>query len=394
MPQQPHLLVFSHLRWDFVFQRPQHLMTRLANDYRVLFIEEPQHDPAGPPRVESRRVGPGGAIEVLVPVTPVAAPGFDDAQLPLLLPLIERELAQREVRDYAVWMYTPMALPLIAGMQPRALVYDCMDELSAFKHAPAQLRQRESALMASADLVLCGGPALYAARHGQHPELHCLPSAVDAAHFAPPRTAPDDPLALRAQAVQGHIPRPRLGFFGVIDERMDLALVDAIAAARPDWQLAMVGPVVKISEADLPRRPNLHWLGMQRYELLPHLLAGWDVCLMPFALNESTRFISPTKTLEYLAGGKPVVSTPIRDVVGLYGDVVRIGRDALEFVAACEELLQEDAASREYWHGSAAAVVAAASWDAAAGRARDWLAAVLRPVAPGAPVIGASLRAA
>jgi len=393
MPQ-PHLLVFSHLRWDFVFQRPQHLMSRLAAGYRVIFIEEPVHDPAGPPRVETRRVGPAGEIEVMIPFTPVAAPGFDDAHLPLLLPLLERELTQREIRDYLIWLYTPMALPLIAGMHPRALVYDCMDELSAFKNAPAQLRQRENALMSAADLVLCGGPALYEARRGQHPNLHCLPSAVDAAHFAPPATRPDDPLARRAQELQGHIARPRLGFFGVIDERMDLALVSAVAQARPDWQLVMVGPVVKISERDLPRRPNIHWLGMQRYELLPHLLAGWDLCLMPFAMNDSTRFISPTKTLEYLAGGKPVVSTPIRDVVGLYGDVVRIGADAASFVAACEEVLDEDAASREYWHGSAAAVVQASSWDAGARRVRAWLDEVARPARPDAPIIGHALRAA
>ncbi|MDH0868159.1 glycosyltransferase [Mitsuaria sp. GD03876] len=394
MPHPSHLLVFSHLRWDFVFQRPQHLMTRLSEDHRVIFIEEPVHDPAGPPRIESRRVGPEGRIEVLVPFTPVAAPGFDDAHLPLTLPLIERELAERGVRDYLVWLYTPMALPFIAGMQPRALVYDCMDELSAFKQAPVQLRQREQALMAAADLVLCGGPALYEARHGQHPHLHCLPSAVDAAHFARPSTGPDHPLAVRARELQGHVPHPRLGFFGVIDERMDLGLVAAVADARPDWQLVMVGPVVKISERDLPQRPNIHWLGMQRYELLPYLLAGWDLCLMPFALNDATRFISPTKTLEYLAGDKPVVSTAIRDVVGLYGDVVRIGKDAPSFIDACEEVLLEDAASREYWHAGAAAVVQASSWEAGAERVRGWLAEVTRPAMPDAPVIGQSLRAA
>ncbi|WP_343628260.1 glycosyltransferase [Roseateles sp.] len=392
----PHLIVFSHLRWDFVFQRPQQLMSRLASDYDVIFIEEPVHDPAGSPRVEARRVVPpdGPHVEVLVPFTPIPAPGFDDAQLPLLIPLIERELGARGVRDYLVWLYTPMALPLIAGMQPRAIVYDCMDELSAFKNAPAQLRQRENALMAAADLVLCGGPALYEARRGQHPHLHCLPSAVDAAHFAPPRPGAAPALETRAAELQGHIPHPRLGFFGVIDERMDLALVTEIADQRSDWQLIMVGPVVKIGEAALPRRPNLHWLGMQRYELLPHLLAGWDVALMPFALNASTRFISPTKTLEYLAGARPVVSTPIRDVVGLYGDVVGIGHDAASFIARCEEALSEDAASREYWHGAASAVVAASSWDAGARRVRDWLVELTHPARDDTPVIGTTLRAA
>lgn len=409
----PHLLVFSHLRWDFVFQRPQHLLSRLAHDYRVIYVEEPVHDPERPPRLDSRIVTtPDGAqVEVMVPFTPVPAPGFDDAHLPLLQPMLDREFAARGIRDYLVWLYTPMALPLIAGMQPRAIVYDCMDELAAFRNAPAQLRQREAALMAAADLVLCGGPALYHARRGQHPHLHCLPSAVDAAHFAPPgpprrpagerwsgdaATCRADAAAngTRAAALQAEVARPRLGFFGVIDERMDLALVGELAERRPDWQIVMVGPVVKIPESSLPRRANLHWLGMQPYGVLPHLLAGWDIALMPFALNESTRFISPTKTLEYLAGGKPVVSTPVQDVVALYGDVVRIGRDAAAFVDCCEEILTEDAASREYWHGAAVKVVEASSWDAGARRVLGWLAEVTHAADPDTPVIGTTLRAA
>ena len=398
------LIVFSHLRWSFVFQRPQHLMSRLTVDRRVIFIEEPLRDVNGPPRVESRWEGVRGAeVEVLVPFTPVDAPGFDDAQLSVLLPLLERELARREIVDPLVWLYTPMALPLIASLGPSALIYDCMDELSAFRYAPAQLRQRERALMASADLVLCGGPSLYEAREGLHPNLHCLPSAVDPAHFAPPAPQASGDgasageagvdgevhaLAARAIELQGGLAPPRLGYFGVIDERMDLDLVAALADARPDWQIVMVGPVVKIDEAALPRRPNLSWLGMQSYAQLPSLLAGWDLCLMPFALNESTRYISPTKTLEYLAGGKPVVSTAIRDVISLYGSAVRIGRDTAGFIAACDAVLYESPQMHANWQKAAAAVVAAGTWDVAADRVRGWLAALpaARPNAPAATV--------
>jgi len=393
----PHLIVFSHLRWGFVYQRPQHLLSRIASGYQVLFIEEPVFDGTGPARIESRmEVPPGGgaAVEVLVPRTPVASPGFDDAQLPTLLPLIEHALAERGARDYLVWLYTPMALPLIAGLQPRALVYDCMDELSAFKNAPQQLRQRESALMQSADLVLCGGPALYQAKRCQHPRVHCLPSAVDAAHFSPLHLDAASKEAADTERLQAHIGRPRLGFFGVIDERMDLSLIDAVAQARPDWQVVMVGPVVKISSADLPRRPNLHWLGMQSYQALPYLLSSWDVCLMPFALNESTRFISPTKTLEYLAGEKPVVSTPVTDVVGLYGSVVRIAHDAPAFVRECELALAEGEEQRRRRMQESMAVVAASGWDASAEKVRRWLAEVSRPANPHAPVVGTTLRAA
>ncbi|MET0209103.1 MAG: glycosyltransferase, partial [Burkholderiaceae bacterium] len=353
-------------------------MSRLAADHRVIFIEEPILDAEGPPRVECRMEGgPGGTqVEVMVPYTPIAAPGFDDAQLPVLLPLLEGALAQRGVIDPLVWLYTPMALPLIANLSPRAVIYDCMDELSAFRFAPAQLRQRENALMGMADLVLCGGPSLYEARVGLHPNLHCLPSAVDPVHFSAPRPRGDDPLGARAFELQGDLPRPRVGYFGVIDERMDLALVGEMAQARPDWQFIMVGPVVKIDEAALPRAPNVHWLGMQSYAQLPHLLAGWDVCLMPFALNDSTRFISPTKTLEYLAGGKPVVSTEVRDVVSLYGSVVRFGVDAPAFIAACEAIFTESEASRAEWQAAAGGVVTAGTWEVAAHRVRRWLAAI------------------
>jgi protoporphyrinogen oxidase/glycosyltransferase involved in cell wall biosynthesis len=363
-----HLIVFSHLRWAFVYQRPQHLMVRLGPHHPVLFIEEPVHlDPAdGPARIDRIPKGPG--VDVLVPRTPIAAGGFHDDQLPVLKPLLAEYLRSHAIDDYLVWFYTPMALPLLSELRPRAVVYDCMDELSAFKDAPRQLRQRETALMKAADLVFTGGPALYEAKRHLHPQVHCLPSSVDAAHFAPAGVAPESDAAAEAERLQGALPRPRLGFFGVIDERLDTALVDALARARPEWQIVMVGPVVKIDPAQLPRHPNLHWLGMQPYPMLPHLMAGWDVCLMPFALNEATRFISPTKTLEYLAGDKPVVSTAVPDVVGLYGAVVRIASDPAGFIAACEAALAEPEDARARRREVSRETVAQSSWDSAAQR--------------------------
>jgi protoporphyrinogen oxidase/glycosyltransferase involved in cell wall biosynthesis len=332
------VIVFSHLRWSFVWQRPQHLMSQLAEHHRVVFVEEPVHDTTAPAHLACQPQGPN--LQVLVPHTPVDAHGFHDDQLPVLRPLIEAWLRDNAVDDHLVWFYTPMALPLMTPLRPRMVVYDCMDELSAFKDAPRQLRQRETALMKTADLVLTGGPSLYQAKRTLHPNVHCLPSAVDAAHFAPPRDD-DAPQAQQAAALQAHLPQPRLGFFGVIDERLDLGLIGHLAAERPDWQFVMAGPVAKIDPAALPRRGNLHWLGMQPYERLPHLMAGWDVCVMPFALNEATRHISPTKTLEYLAGEKPVVSTAVPDVVSLYGDLVAVARTPDEFVQACESALRE-----------------------------------------------------
>jgi glycosyltransferase involved in cell wall biosynthesis len=315
----------------------------------------------GPARLVLQQPLPG--VTVVTPHTPVAAPGFHDDQIAVLEPLLARHLRGQGATGGVAWLYTPMALPLMATAQARVVVYDCMDELAAFKDAPRQLRQREVALMKRADLMFTGGPSLYAAKRDQHPHAHCLPSAVDAEHFAPGRLQPDSDAGRRAQALQGRLPRPRLGFYGVIDERLDTDLVLHLADARPQWQVVMVGPVVKIDPQRLPQRPNLHWLGMQDYAVLPHLMAGWDLCLMPFAMNASTRFISPTKTLEYMAGEKPVVSTPVHDVVQLYSGLVSVAEGGDAFVAACQALLDEPAQARQRRAEAMLNTVFSRSWD-------------------------------
>ena len=377
----PHLIVFSHLRWNFVFQRPQHLLSRLARHYSIVFVEEPMRGD-GPAWIERSSPCPG--VQVLRPHTAVEAFGFHDDQLSVLEPMIAGWLDEEGIDDYACWLYTPMALPLLQELSPRAVIYDCMDELSAFKGAPRQMKQRETALMKRAELVLTGGPGLYELKRSLHDNVLCLPSAVDARHYDAARARADADAMARADALQGTIPAPRLGFFGVIDERLDIGLVAALADAEPTWQIVMVGPVVKIDPASLPQRPNLHWLGQQSYELLPQIVAGWSVCLMPFAMNDSTRFISPTKTLEYMAAGKPVVSTPIHDVLTMFGDLVAIAPDASSFIAACREALAESAAETterqqrmrervaEYsWDRTAAAIATAIDAVLATGRAAD-----------------------
>jgi UDP-galactopyranose mutase len=332
------------------------LLSRFARDRDVLFVEEPIAEPAGETRIEARRAAQ--RLEVLRPFVRCDAGAFGDAPMRLIQPLLLERLA-RTGTPAVVWLYTPMALPLARAVGAPVTVYDCMDELSAFLHAPAELRQRESELIAESDLVFTGGPSLYRAKRDLHPRVYCFPSSVDAAHFGGALNShePDDQLRL---------PHPRLGFFGVIDERIDLALLDELARRRPDWQLVMIGPVVKIDPASLPRRPNLHYLGARLYEELPAYLAGWDVCLLPFALNEATRFISPTKTLEYMAAEKPIVATPIRDVAEPYADVVEVADGADEFIAACERLLRETGAAREQRALAMRAVVARTSWDATA----------------------------
>lgn len=346
----PDLICLSHLRWNFVFQRPNHLMSRFAQERRVYFVEEPVFDD-GPPRIEARHIEAN--LTVVVPHLRHGAEQEDAlVQQRRLLNSLVRD---QDIRQPILWFYTPMSLPIAADVEPSLVVYDCMDELSAFRGAPPLLRERERELFARADLVFTGGQSLYEAKRAQHPSVHAFPSSVDAAHFAKAREQSPDP------DDQRDIPRPRLGFFGVIDERLDVELVARVAEERPDLQLVMLGPVVKIDAASLPRRPNIHWLGQKSYQELPAYLGGWDVAIMPFALNEATRFISPTKTLEYLAAGKPVVSTAIRDVVTPYGEkrAVHIA-DASTFVAAALAAL---AGPREAHLAIADEMVSATSWD-------------------------------
>jgi UDP-galactopyranose mutase len=348
----PSIIVFSHLRWDFVYQRPQQLLSRLAEHYRIVFIEEPVlHEGESFLKLST----PLPNVLVCQPQTPISMAGFHDDQLPLLRKLMRQLLV--DYVDPVVWFYTPMAIPLLQEIHPRLVVYDCMDELAAFKNPPKQLLQREKALLKLADIVFAGGPSLYRAKCERHPNVHCFPSSVDVAHF---EQALD-----RANSHPAHrdIPGPRLGYYGVIDERFDAPLVAALADAHPQWQIVLVGPVLKIDRATLPQRPNIHYLGQQPYKALPHLLAGWDVCLLPFAINEATRFISPTKTLEYMAAELPIVSTPIADVALLYSDIVAVAADAPAFIAACEAALLATPEEKAKMVARMREIVAATSWD-------------------------------
>jgi UDP-galactopyranose mutase len=358
----PALICFSHLRWNFVYQRPQHLMSRVAREYRVFFVEEPVGTDSAEPWLDAREVEDG--VTVLVPRLPDTAAGPETAAEQRRI--LDRYFEDQGVTDPVLWYYTPMSLAFSDHMAASRVVYDCMDELSAFQGAPPELIERERELLRRADLVFTGGQSLFEAKRHLHAQVHAFPSSVDVAHFAAARTVAEDPEDQRP------IPHPRMGFYGVIDERLDIALLDAVARMRPDWHLVMVGPVVKIDPAALPRRPNIHYLGPKVYDELPLYLAGWDVALLPFALNESTRFISPTKTPEYLAAGRPVVSTPITDVVRAYGDtgLARIAGTPEDFVRAIEAAL-EDAGRPESWLGAVDERLKDMSWDSTFARMKE-----------------------
>jgi UDP-galactopyranose mutase len=368
------LLVFSHHRWSSVYRRPQQVLSRLARRYCVFFVEEPI---AGADRDALEVTEAANGVRVCRPYSALRQTGFHDDHIPAYRRWLAQLSAEHRLDGCVAWLYSPMALPLARLVSPRMVVYDCIEELSSFAKAPRQLRQRESALLKIADIVFTAGPSLYRAKRESHAAVYCFPSSVDREHFARARD-PD-----HEHAEQRTLPRPRLGYFGTIDERIDMALVAALADSHPEWQIVMVGPVA-IDAARLPRRPNIRYYGQRSYDELPSFLAGWDVCLLPFALSRRTRYACPTKTLEYMAAERPVVSTPITDVVEPYGDTVLISA-AHDFVAACECALDLGAAQRAQQRAAMRAAVERTSWDATAAE----MAAIVEAVLASKPADGA-----
>ena len=369
-PARPTLLCFSHLRWDFVFQRPQHLMSRFAREMTVVFWEEPTEIGARETAfLKVRKADDAANVRIVTPHLPA---GLDEERETVLKRLLDAHVSSC-ARPLVTWYYTPMMLPFSRHLDTSAVIYDCMDELSKFRFAPERLLDLEQELIGRADLVFTGGASLYEAKKDRHPSVHCFPSSVDRPHFAKARRELPQP------ADQAELKHPRLGFYGVIDERFDIDLLREVADMRPDWSFVMVGPVVKIGEDELPRAANIHYVGGKTYEQLPTYLSGWDVALMPFAMNDSTQFISPTKTPEYLSGGKPVVSTPIRDVVRTYGHLegVHIACDADGFVRCCEKALEQSRDPNGEWLAEADLLLAATSWDTTQARMAGLIAEAL-----------------
>ncbi|GAB2950800.1 glycosyltransferase family 1 protein [Hymenobacter coalescens] len=353
----PDLVCFAHLHWDFVWQRPQHLLSRFAKHTRVFYVEEPcTHfdDKAMQPWLEIKD-REAGRLKIVVVHLPggLSEQAADQVQAELLNGYFEQE----NITDFIAWYYSPMFLAKSRQFKPALTIYDCMDELANFKGAHPELRSREQELFQQAQLVFTGGQSLYEAKTKQHHSAHAFPSSIDKAHFGQARQQAPEPTD------QASIPHPRVGFFGVVDERLDIELLGQLAEARPEWQFVIIGPVVKIDPATLPQSKNIHYLGGKDYKELPDYLRGWDVATLLFADNESTKFISPTKTPEYLAAGRPVVSTPIRDVVRPYGDLglVHIAAAAPEFSQAIERALADGA--NPNWLGRVDEYLATISWD-------------------------------
>lgn len=325
------IICFSHLRWDFVYQRPQHLMSRFAWQSRVYYIEEPIFDGTEPEfRISEKAEGLYIVVPHLAPTTEAVV------VVALLKKLLDTFMTRITIQRTIFWYYTPMALQFSSHLSPLATVFDCMDELSAFQFAPPELLELETILLLKADIVFTGGISLYQHKKSRHHNIHLFPSSIDQEHFRKARNSIPDPEDQQA------IPHPRFGFAGVIDERFDITLIDTVADRHPDWHFVLLGPIVKIDPAILPIRSNIHYLGPKRYEQLPAYMSSWDIGLIPFADNPSTRFISPTKTPEYLSAGLPIISTPIKDVVQTYGinGMVDIAANADEFEHYAKAILK------------------------------------------------------
>jgi len=324
------IVVHCHLRWDFVWQRPQQIFVRLAARHRIAFIEEPLADD-GETRLAVSEPYPN--IVRIVPFLHGAPKLHVDAQWAALLPHLQRAFREHPLLagrfEHVIhWFYSPMvAPPMLGKFDTAAVVYDCMDELSKFRFAPPDLPAREAALMAAADVVFTGGYQLFTRKQRHHRNVHLYGCGVDLAHYAKAR-APETQIP----ADIASLPRPLFGYFGVIDERLDYTLIESLADASACGSVVMIGPYAKVDPATLPQHPNLHWLGQRDYADLPAYTKGFDVCLMPFALNDATENINPTKTLEYMAAGKPVVSTAVADVVRHFAPIVQVGYSHAEFI--------------------------------------------------------------
>lgn len=354
------LVVFSHLRWDFVFQRPQHLMTRFACHRRVYFIEIPIFGETDSPYLHLKRSEEN--VNVLTPYFPE---GYSHETCESILRMMLSEtFEENNISQFTAWYYNPMALIYTDHLNPSVIIYDCMDELSGFKDCPQEMKDWESKLLGLADVVFTGGNAIYNAKKHLHYNIHSFPSSIDHSHFHQARKNLSEPYD------QKEIPQPRIGFYGVIEERIDLNMLRDIAILRPEYQFIMLGPVIRLDESLLPRLPNIHYLGKKDYKELPLYLASWDCAFMPFALNEATRFISPTKTPEFLAAGKPVVSTPINDVIYPYASeagLVYIAGNPEEFVN-CVDLALEDARNNQDWISKVDKFLDGNTWDSTFAR--------------------------
>lgn len=349
------LLVFSHLRWNFIFQRPQHLMTRFAKHRRVFYIEEPMFEDVSFPKIHTHQSEEG--VFVITPYLPQAFVNRKQDQDMVLTILVDELLLARNIRNFTTWYYSPSYLSFTRHLNPKHMIYDIIDDVTQAKINPLLLRDLEGELFEKANLVFTAGQSLYKAKRFRRPNIHAFPSSIDKVHFGQARVKNAEPQD------QAQIAHPRIGFYGVLNERVDFTILSEIAALRPNYQFVLIGPVVNEQTTALPQAKNIHYLGQKSYRELPQYIAGWDVAMMPFVLSDRTRFVSPTNTPEFLAAGLPVVSSALEDVMSPYGEeqLVRIAHSATEFAAGIDSAMKDRKNIR--WQVKVDSYLADISWD-------------------------------
>jgi len=350
-PQNYDIAVFCHLRWQFVYQRPQHLISRMAKSMKVLFIEEPIAFEADQENT-ANLIMVNDNLHILQP----RVQSIED-----IAHILPQYIKNKNVKTG--WFYSASFSPLLGAFEFETIAYDCMDELTLFKGAPEHLIDQEKYLLANADIVFTGGKSLYESKKQNHSNVYCFPSSVDEAHFAQSLNGIEIPADI------ANLQSPIVGYFGVIDERIDLKLLHETALKLPKVSFVMIGPLAKIDQTDLPKEENIHYLGMRSYSELPNYIKGFDIAMMPFAINDATKYISPTKTLEYMAAGKPIISTKITDVVRDYSNCVSLIETADDFCDAITLLFDKRASALiplKY-----AEILRNTSWDSTAARMQE-----------------------
>jgi len=348
------IICFSHLTWDRnLFQRPQQLMLRFSKRFNVLYVSGYSCRQFFIDLFRRKKTHSYHVTDNLAVYSPFALPPIKKyssitirLNKILLSFLVKRRLKKLKFKDPILWIYHPRYIDAIGKFKEELIIYDCMDDftslLSDYEDRERNIKD-ERALLKKADMVFAGGYSIAELKRDSREHIHVFPSAVEIYHF---KKARSDNLEMPDDITD--IPHPILGYWGAIDERVDHELLKRLAMKHPEWSIVLLGPIVRHKAGDLSylkEIKNIFWLGPKDYSLLPNYAKAFDVCLIPFVLSREGKFLSPTKTLEYLATGKPVVSTPITDVVRFYDGVVGIADGPDEFGMAVRRCMEEDNAS-------------------------------------------------
>ncbi len=324
-------LIYSQVCWWGVWQRPQEVAKGMTEYHRVLYISPVQvHEclMRYPDWKFIERIDKGRGITVFSPMIFSGHYRWGLIfRINRLLILSELRWLLRKERPVIFFTNSPFVDYLVPRLRTSKVIYDVIDDFTAFDWAPQNASRMERYLLSSADIVFTGTYALYKKKKSFCKDATFIPCGVDFSRFQRPEDTNPEP---EPEDIQG-LPRPIIGYAGTLSERIDTSILSGLAERLPDASIVLIGPVHR-SLGRPPRAHNIHYLGLKRHEELPAYLHRFDVALLPFRLTKAAMAINPVKTLEYLAAGCVVVSTAIPDVERFYADVVVIASNPEEFV--------------------------------------------------------------